>query len=280
MTVYGCQLNIAWENKPANFARVQAQLRKRRIAPGSLIILPEMFATGFSMNTVGISEPIDGPTTAFLRQLATERRSYVLGGLARQAGQYVFNEAICMTPSGECVARYAKLHPFSPGSESDHYSAGHHVTVFPCGKLKVAVFICYDLRFPEAFRAAVAQGAEVMVVIANWPSRRHLHWTALLQARAIENQAYVIGVNRCGRDPKLDYAGGSVVFDPHGNTVAMTGKQESILSAKLDPEMPARWRNEFPVLKDIRPDLIKAIDAQNGALRGPRRNVALGSRSR
>ena len=277
MTVYGCQLNIVWEDKAANFARARALLLRRRLSPTSLIILPEMFATGFTMNTVGISEPMDGPTTAFLRQLATDRRSYVLGGLARQDGQNVFNEAVCMTPSGECVARYAKLHPFSPGGESDHYSAGHHLTVFPCGKLKVAVFICYDLRFPEVFRAAVTQGAEVLVVIANWPSRRHSHWTTLLQARAIENQAYVIGVNRCGRDPKLDYSGGSVIFDPHGNTVALAGKEESILSARLDRKLPSRWRNEFPALKDIRPDLIKTIDVQNGAARGPRRRLALGS---
>jgi len=253
--VYGCQFNIVWEDKAANFGRVRSILRKHRISPKSLIILPEMFATGFTMNAGDFSEPIDGPTTVFLRQLATERRSYVLGGIARQAGQLVLNEAVCIAPSGDCLARYAKLHPFSPGGESDHYSAGDHLTVFRCGNLKVAVFICYDLRFPEAFRAAVAQSADIMIVIANWPSRRHLHWTTLLQARAIENQAYVIGVNRCGRDPKLEYSGGSVVFDPHGNTVASAGKREAVLAARLDPKMPSQWRNEFPVLKDIRRDL-------------------------
>ena len=284
MIVYGCQLNIVWEDKSANFERVRSLLCKRRIPPGSLIILPEMFATGFSMNSRDIAEPVNGVTTEFLRQLATERRSYVLGGLARRSGKKVFNEALCIAPSGEWVARYAKLHPFSPGGESDHYAAGHHLTVFAIGRLKVAVFICYDLRFPEAFRAAVTHGAEVMVVIANWPSRRHLHWTALLQARAIENQAYVIGVNRCGRDPKLDYSGGSVVFDPHGKIVTSAGKQESILAVRLDPELPARWRNEFPVLKDIRPSLIKTIDVQDDSFRGPRRcrqrNVALGEGNR
>ena len=264
MRVYGCQLNIVWENKAANFARVRSLLHKRRITPGSFIILPEMFATGFTMNALAIAESINGPTTTFLRQLAAERRSYVLGGFARRAGQIVFNEAVCIAPSGECIARYAKLHPFSPGGESDHYSPGRHLTVFPCGNLKVAAFICYDLRFPEAFRAAVAQGADMIVVIANWPSRRHSHWTALLRARAIENQAYVVGVNRCRRDPKFEYVGGSVVFDPHGREVALAGSQESIVSANLDPKVPRQWRDEFPVLEDIRPDFLRIAKGRAG----------------
>lgn len=266
MIIHGCQLNIVWEDKTANFTRVQSLLRKGRIAPQSLIILPEMFATGFTMNAAGIAESANGPTTAFLRQLAAERRSYVLGGFARQDGQNVFNEAVCIAPSGECLARYAKLHPFGPGGESTHYSAGLHLTVFPCGNLKVAVFICYDLRFPEAFRAAVTQGADTIVVIANWPRKRHSHWMALLQARAIENQAYVIGVNRCGRDPNLDYAGGSVVFDPQGRKLAQAGSRESIVSATLDPIIPSQWRDEFPVLNDIRPDFLTIVNGGDNVL--------------
>ncbi|HEV2329553.1 MAG TPA: carbon-nitrogen family hydrolase [Verrucomicrobiae bacterium] len=270
MIVYGCQLNIAWEDKPANFACVRSMLRRRRISPKSLIVLPELFATGFTMNAADIAEPMNGPTAEFLRELAAERRSWVLGGFARQAGQNVYNEAVCIAPSGEILGRYAKLHPFSPGGESDHYSAGHNLTIFPCGNLKVAVFICYDLRFPEVFRAAVAQGAEAIVVIANWPDQRHSHWTALLRARAIENQAYVIGVNRCGCDPKLDYAGGSVVFDPNGREVVLAGSRESIVSANLDPKIPSQWRNDFPVLKDIRPDFLRIATGRGGSQRRSR----------
>ncbi len=259
MRVYGCQLNIVWEDKSANFRRVQSLLRRRRISANSLIVLPEMFATGFSMNAPEMAEPADGPTTGFMQQLATQTRSYVLGGFARQTGQSTFNEAVCLSPSGDCIARYDKLYPFSPGGESDHYSAGDRITVFRCGNLNVAVFICYDLRFPEAFRAALSQGADVMVVIANWPRRRHLHWTALLQARAIENQAYVIGINRCGRDPKLEYLGGSIVFDPHGRKLVQAGSRESVISAKLDARLPSQWREEFPVLNDMRSDFLNAL---------------------
>jgi omega-amidase len=253
MMIHCCQLNIAWENKPENFRRVRSLLDKRRIVPESLIVLPEMFATGFSMNAANIAEPKNGPTTSFLRRLARNHRSYVLGGFVRQGpGRKMFNEAVCLASSGKCIARYAKLHPFNPGGESKHYSAGNHVTVFRWADLRVAVFICYDLRFPEVFREAVQRGAQVMVVIANWPDRRHSHWLVLLRARAIENQAYVIGVNRCGSDPKLGYRGGSVVIDPHGNTIASAGLKESIASAKLDPEDLRQWRSEFPALKDIR----------------------------
>jgi omega-amidase len=256
MIVHGCQVNIVWEDKSANFRHVCSLLRKRAVSPRSLIILPEMFATGFTMNTPGVAEQGNGPTTAYLRQLAIEHRSYVLGGFARCAGKKMFNEAVCMAPSGKCVARYAKLHPFSPGGESDHYSAGRHLTVFRCGGAKVAVFICYDLRFPEVFRAAALQGTEVMVVIANWPSRRHSHWLALLRARAIENQAFVIGVNRTGKDPKLEYLGGSAVINPSGEIIASAGARESIVSARLDRKLASGLRHDFPVLKDIRPDFI------------------------
>lgn len=267
MKVYACQLNSLWEDKTANFARVRSLVCRRGVSPKSLIVLPEMFATGFTMNTSASAEPDKGPTTAFMRQLASEHQSYVLGGFAHRVARKVFNEAICIAPSGKCLARYAKMHPFGPGNESDHYSAGQHLAIFRCGKLKAAVFICYDLRFPEAFRVAASLGAEVMIVIANWPRRRHSHWMTLLQARAIENQAYIVGVNRCGKDPKLDYAGGSVVFDPYGRKVVLAGSKESIIAANLDPMLPAQWRREFPVLKDIRRDFLKIGNNENDAVR-------------
>jgi omega-amidase len=253
MMIYGCQFDIAWEDKVENFRRVRSLVAKHNLLPGSLFILPEMFATGFSMNAEKIVERKSGPTTDFLRQLARDNDVYVLGGLVRKGqGGKLLNEAICMAPSGKCVARYAKLQPFTPGGESDHFSAGHEVTIFRWAGLKVAVFVCYDLRFPELFRLAVQRGAEALVVIANWPTKRHSHWPALLKARAIENQAFVIGVNRCGHDPKLGYAGGSIVVDPRGKIVAVAGRRESILSAELDPSAPSRWRREFPALQDIR----------------------------
>ena len=235
MKIYGCQFDIAWENKTENFERVRKLLANRRLSPGSLVILPEMFATGFSMNAKAIAEQSNGPTDIFLRKLAREKGIFVLGGLVRLGSRgRVFNEAVCISPSGRRVARYDKLHLFSPGHESRHYAPGAKIVLFGCGKLQVAVFICYDLRFPEIFRMAAQRGANVLVVIANWPSKRRSHWTALLRARAIENQAYTIGVNRSGNDPQHNYHGGSLIVSPWGETVAEAGRSETLLSAKLD----------------------------------------------
>jgi len=253
MRTYCCQFDVAWEDKDENFKRVRSLLNRRKLASRSLVVLPEMFATGFSMNSGATAEPANGPTFDFLRTLARDKGVFVLGGLARLAAPgRIFNEAVCIAPSGRPVARYDKLHLFSPGDESRHYAPGGAITLFRWEGLKVAVFICYDLRFPEVFRLAVGRGANVLVVIANWPGKRQAHWTALLRARAIENQAYVIGVNRCGRDPSFEYGGGSLVVDPWGGTVAEAGGVEALLPAKLDPAALKRVRAGFPVLRDIR----------------------------
>lgn len=253
MKIYCCQPDIAWENKGENFKRVRALLDKRRLSPGSLVVLPEMFATGFTMNAAAIAEHTDGPTDAFLRKLAREKGVFVLGGLARSVSRgRVRNEAVCFAPSGRRIACYDKLHLFSPGSESRHYAPGAAVVLFRWGKMKVALTICYDLRFPEISRMAVQRGANALVVIANWPAKRHAHWTALLRARAIENQAYAIGVNRCGRDPNLDYAGGSLIVDPWGRAMAEAGRDETVISAKLDLTAMNRLRADFAVLQDVR----------------------------
>jgi len=253
MRIYGCQFDIAWENKPENFRRVQALLHNHRLAPGSLLVLPELFATGFTMNSRAVAEDANGPTEVFLRKLAQERKVFVLGGLARSASRgQVCNEAVCFAPSGRRVTRYAKLHLFSPGDESRHYTPGKTVVLFSWRKLKVAVFICYDLRFPEIFRMAAQRGANLLVVIANWPAKRQSHWNALLRARAIESQAYAIGVNRCGSDPQHEYYGGSLVINPWGETIAEARRGETLISAQLDIATLNRRRSDFPVLRDIR----------------------------
>ncbi len=253
MTVYGCQFDIAWENKSENFKRVLALLKRRRLSANSLVVLPEMFATGFSLNAGAIAERRDGPTDRFLRELAREKGVFVLAGQVQSASRgRRLNEAICIAPSGRRIARYVKLHLFSPGGETRHYAPGAEVTLFRWRGLKVAVFICYDLRFPEVFRMAVHRGAELLVVIANWPAKRHAHWTALMCARAIENQAYILGVNRCGNDPQHEYLGGSMIVSPLGEIVAEAGSRESILSAKLDLSAMETLRRDFPVLRDAR----------------------------
>jgi predicted amidohydrolase len=245
------QLDIAWEDKTANFAKVRALLAAAPPEPGSLIVLPEMFASGFSMNLAVTRQNEAREDEAFLAALAREHGAFVHGGVVSAGpGEMGRNEAVTFSPDGSLLARYTKIHPFSLGGEAQGHAAGEDIATFACGGFVVAPFVCYDLRFPEIFRAAARRGADLFVVIALWPAKRQQHWLTLLQARAIENQACVIGVNRVGTEPQFSYAGRSVVVDPHGVIIADAGEQERILSAVIDPETVHAWRRDFPALRD------------------------------
>jgi predicted amidohydrolase len=255
MQIVACQLDIVWENKPANHDRVRQMLAGIAIEPGALVVLPEMFATGFSMDVAAIAEPIGGETQQFLSALAKDLQSFVIGGVAiRGAGARGRNEAVVFGPEGNALARYCKLQPFSYAGETKHYEAGEGIEIFQWHDFDVAPFICYDLRFPEIFRQAVRSGAELMIVIANWPQPRESHWLALLRARAIENQAYVVGANRAGNDPHLGYSGHSLIVGPRGETLAEAGNGQQVLTADVNLESLLDYRQQFPALADIRPD--------------------------
>ena len=258
MQLVGIQPNTVWEDKAASHARVEALLRSVRVEPGALVVLPEMFATGFSVELPAVVEAAgSGESQRFLSALAARLRAYVVGGVVTDlANGRGANEAVVYEPEGGEVTRYRKLHPFTFGGETAHYDAGDRLVSFEWQGAKVAPLICYDLRFPEAFRAGVTRGAAVFVVIANWPAERDEHWLALLQARAIENQAYVIGVNRCGRAPKLSYAGGSRVIDPKGRLLAEAGSDEAVIEAEVDLAGLLEYRRTFPALADARSDLL------------------------
>jgi predicted amidohydrolase len=246
-------LDIFWENKPANFARVRTLVESAQPEAGDLLVLPEMFSTGFTMNVAAASEAENPGAEEFVRSLARERGIFVIAGVVTAAAEpgKGLNQAIAVNPDGAVAARYSKIHPFSLGGETKHYAHGTEIRLFDWNGLKVAPFVCYDLRFPEIFRAAVRQGAEMFAVIANWPARRAQHWVTLLQARAIENLAYVAGVNRAGNDPKLSYPGRSLIVDPHGKVVADAGEAERVVSAEVDRRVMEDWRRDFPALRDM-----------------------------
>jgi omega-amidase len=255
MRIYCCQTNIEWENKEANFAHVQALLGSQPIERESLVLLPEMFATGFSMNIPGIAEDQRSPTEQFLAETARQKGVFLMGGIVAEGKHGCGrNEAVLFSPQGQLVVRYCKLQPFTLGGESDNYNPGERVVVASWRGFSLSPFVCYDLRFPELFRAAVRRGANLFTVIANWPVARIQHWVTLLQARAIENQAYVAGVNRCGQDPKLKYNGRSLIVNPRGEIIADARDGEGLISADLDLEQLSAYRKELPFLKDMRPD--------------------------
>jgi len=249
------QLDIVWSDPQANRQALADLLSSADIEPGDLVVLPEMFSTGFSMDPTALAESPDGPTAIFLAETASKFDVYLLGGLATRHGETFRNEAVLFSPEGSVLGRYWKMHPFSPSEEGMHYTPGDEAVVIPLGEFQLAPAICYDLRFPELFRSATAGGADLIAVIANWPATRANHWACLLRARAIENQAYVVGVNRCGADPNHTYAGGSVIIDPRGNILAWADDYQCVIGAPLDHDSLNCWRKEFPALRDIRPDV-------------------------
>lgn len=253
MQVHLCQLDCVWENRSATHERVRQLIAAAKPETGALIVFPETFSTGFSTN-LGVTCQTDArEDETFLKQIAQENQSTVIGGVVTRAPSgRGFNQSVAFDASGKELARYSKLQPFRLGGEGECHDPGSSVVTFQLDAFTVAPLICYDLRFPEHFRSAVKMGANLIVVIASWPVKRHHHWLTLLQARAIENLAFVIGVNRTGTDPNFIYNGRSVVVSPHGHIIADAGESERVLTARIEAEEVEQWREQFPALRDMR----------------------------
>lgn len=254
------QLDIAWHDRRANFEKVERLLAKAGPGAGDLAVLPEMFDTGFSMEPAVTSDTA-GETLEFLKATARARGIYLHGGrtILEPGRGKAHNRATIISPKGELILEYTKVHPFTFGREPEFFEGGDAVATYQWGQsggmgdaLTVGAAICYDLRFPELFRIALGKGAQAFALGANWPAARQHHWRSLLIARAIENQAFVLGVNRTGNDPKLAYAGGSIVVGPKGEILGELGAGEEVLSVRIDPAEVHEWRETFPAWKDAR----------------------------
>jgi predicted amidohydrolase len=257
MRVIGIQFDIAWRDAAANFAAVEGLLASAEPPAGALVVLPEMFATGFCLEPPATAGE-QAETESFLSDLAGRFGVYVCAGLVAVGDDDSRrNQAVVINAAGETLSRYTKLHSFTPAGEDKAHTPGEDIVLCRVGDCQLCPTICYDLRFPELFRRATRQGAELFAVIANWPACRGDHWETLLKARAIENQAYIVGVNRCGTDPNHDYAGGSIIVSPRGEVLAAAGDRNQTVSADLDLESLREYRGEFPALNDIREDFFK-----------------------
>ena len=251
------QLTILWRNPAENLDRLGGLLAPLSGSAGRLLVLPEMMSTGFTEDLDALVEPPGGSWEVGFRRVLEAAALPCLLGIARRQGSEITNEALFLNAgASEPLASYRKIRLFK--SENAVVTPGREVTTFEFHGVRFCPLICYDLRFPELFRAGLRQGAEVFLVIANWPDRRQLHWERLLQARAIENQAFVVGVNRCGDDPEFHYAGGSMVVDPQGKVLYHAGDRESITSVAIDVQQVRDWRAEFPPTSDYLrdPDLV------------------------
>lgn len=248
------QMDTVWENKKANYAKAERFFKKAARESCDIIVFPEMFNTGFSMDIPAISENENGETSRVLSGLAKKYNLNVIAGFAAKDRRQkkAKNLAVVFDRNGSITAKYTKIHPFSFAKEDKYFSAGNTRVVFQIEGVPASVFICYDLRFPEIFRD-VARGVQMVFVLANWPSARKDHWETLLKARAIENQCFVIGVNRTGKDGNgIRYQGASHIFDPLGKDICSGGPREQFIACEIDPETVAKVRSQFPFLEDMR----------------------------
>lgn len=221
------------------------------------VVLPELWPTGGFDIQAGVdhAEPLDGALVVRLAEAARDNAIWLHGGSFVEvdgAGRY-FNTSVLFDPDGALVASYRKIHVFSYGSrESELLSPGADVVVVPTALGPTALATCYDLRFPELFRAFVDAGAQAVIVTSAWPSVRISRWSVLAAARAIENQMYVIGCNEVGVQHETELGGHSIVCNPWGDVLAEADDAEEVIYVTLDPGEPARVREEFPALRDRR----------------------------
>lgn len=249
------QQDTAWHDKAANLAKAAEAIEAAAKQGARVVAFTEMFATGFTMAAEEHAEPIPGPTVEALAALAKRHAVYVVGTVIEQHAPRPRNAAFLLGPDGALAGTYRKIHPFSFGDENLHYVGGTELPLFEIDGIKAGLQVCYDLRFPETFRALSAKGAELVFVPANWPSRRAQHWSTLLAARAIENQMVVCGINRVGSDPGLAYPGLSAIHGPRGEPLASGGDTPGLVTADVDFSDVRAWRTQFPALHDRRPDV-------------------------
>jgi len=244
------QYSPVWENKDANKQKILSMINK--VGGIELFVFPEMTLTGFTMKSADMSESIQGDSFRYFSSIAKEKSTNILAGIIERRDKRNYNTLIHIKPDGNLVKLYRKVHPFSYSGENENYYAGVKPALTKIRNWKIGLTICYDLRFPELFRKYGKKRAHLIVNIANWPDTRIEHWRTLLKARSIENQCYVAGVNRVGKDPKLNYVGFSSVFDPMGKEIMAVENEEKVIVVDIDKNYVNEVREKFPFLDDIK----------------------------
>lgn len=251
-----CQFQIAYEEKEMNQHRAGQMIAEAAKAHAEIIFFPEMSFTGFSMRVNATGES-NGETLRQMREYVQTYGIAVGFGWVKKTGEKGENHYTVMDKNGTILADYVKIHPFSFSGEDHCFDAGSRTAVFTFSGHTFGLFICYDLRFPEIFRAVSAK-ADILVVAANWPEKRIGHWNKLLEARALENQSWVLGINCVGKQQALHYNGSSRAVDPEGETAAYLIDREGLIFCEIGNEA-AEFRNSFPALQDRRAALYKEL---------------------
>lgn len=259
LTVALLQSTLVWEDKAANLSTFEGILRG---LPGAEVaILPEMFSTGFTMNPAPLAEPMDGHTVSWMKRMASQCTLVLVGSVIISEGGHYFNRLLWVLPNGE-VGYYDKRHLFAYAGEHEKYSPGNRRLIASVKGWRMNLQVCYDLRFPvwarhsnpvstEGRQQMFSPEYDVLVYAANWPEKRRNAWRTLLLARAIENQSYVVGVNRVGEDGNgIGYVGDSLVADPLGSVVADAGNVAAPIIATLERKQLMEVRERLPFLRD------------------------------
>ncbi|MFT4061989.1 MAG: amidohydrolase [Edaphocola sp.] len=253
LTISLVQSELAWEDKQANLQHFDSLLAT--VPQGAhVVVLPEMFTTGFSMNPAAFAEQMNGETLQWVAAKARLYKKIITGSLIiEEAGKY-YNRLVWMQPDGHCF-HYDKRHLFGYGGEDRHYTAGQKRLIVQANGWRICLQVCYDLRFPVWARQTIPENAEaeydLLLYVANWPQRRSLAWKSLLLARAIENQCFVAGVNRIGNDGNGVYhSGDSALIGPLGETIWQEANEPHLFTHTLNPEILTDARKQFPFLRD------------------------------
>ena len=250
------QINITWEDCTENMKKVEDFVRKASEDKVELILFPEMTLTGFTMdiNKLFLSEE---EIISWIKKIAIDNNINIGLGFAIKIDEKGKNKYVIVSKEGKALTMYTKIHPFSYGGEDEKYYSGDKICICTINEFKIIPFICYDLRFPEIFQIA-SKEAQIITVAASWPKSREQHWITLLKARAIENQCYVIGINRVGTGDGLQYNGASVFVSPSGEIFNEINSEETLIIMDLEIEKIREVKDRFDIKKDRREELYKS----------------------
>lgn len=251
MNIAAIQHDIAWEQRDVNLPRYATLVTQAVDTGADVVLFTEMFAVGFSMNTTVTAEAEDGPTVAWMVEQATQHGITLGGSVPLTRGDIRPNNTFVLARPNGHVEMYNKIHPFSFSGEDQYFAPGDVGHITDINGLRVGISVCYDLRFAPLYYTR-APLVDVELVVASWPAARREHWMTLARARAIENQTYMVALNRVGSGGGLTYAGDSRIIDPTGKIIAEANDTETILTASLDAELVASTRDSFPVFDDRR----------------------------
>jgi len=239
-----------------NAAEMIKQALKAKVKP-DILVLPEMWTTAYQLGDIAkICDQEGMPTNELIASKAKEGRvNIVAGSYASMQDRKVFNTAYVFNRQGNNIAKYQKIHLFKLMDEHKYIESGRELCTFKLDNIKCGIIICYDLRFPELSRKLALEGIKILFVPAQWPAARFTHWITLLKARAIENQIYIIAVNRAGESKEAEFLGGSMIINPWGEVIAKAGYKEQIIKAEIDLSLIDTAKAKIDILGDRVPDL-------------------------